>query len=85
MQPNGHRRSQTVTAEDVQRTVSSDQTQHTVSDEAVEEVNKRFADVFEPNDDIFSSRPITPGQAIDANIMDGVDTDFYRPFPAVAW
>ena len=41
MQANGHRRSQTVTAKDVQRTVSSDQTQLTVSDEAVEEVNKQ--------------------------------------------
>ena len=41
MQANGHGRSRTVTAEDVQRTVSSDQTQHTVSDEAVEEMSKQ--------------------------------------------
>ncbi len=34
-------------------------------------------DRFEPNDEIYSARKITVGASIDANIMDGDDTDFY--------
>jgi hypothetical protein len=34
-------------------------------------------DSYEPNDDIFSARRITAGQAIPANIMDAQDTDFF--------
>ena len=34
-------------------------------------------DRFEPNDDIYNARKITPGAVIEANIMDGDDTDFY--------
>jgi hypothetical protein len=34
-------------------------------------------DRFEPNDEISSAHPIPVGQPIDANIMDGEDTDFY--------
>ena len=34
-------------------------------------------DSFEPNDNIYSAKPITPGQPIDANIMDADDTDYY--------
>src|ERR1044071_5921640 len=34
-------------------------------------------DAFEPNDDIFSASKIALGQAVNANIMDVDDTDFY--------
>jgi hypothetical protein len=34
-------------------------------------------DRYEPNDDILKPTPLTVGQAIDANIMDEADTDFY--------
>jgi hypothetical protein len=34
-------------------------------------------DRYEPNDDIMSSRRITMGEEINANIMDAEDTDFY--------
>jgi len=34
-------------------------------------------DSFEPNDDIMSARRITVGQPLEANIMDGDDTDYY--------
>lgn len=34
-------------------------------------------DSYEPDDDIFHARPIALGQAIQANIMDGQDQDFY--------
>jgi hypothetical protein len=34
-------------------------------------------DRYEPNDDIMSSRRITMGEEINANIMDADDTDFY--------
>jgi len=34
-------------------------------------------DAFEPNDEIFSATRITPGQSVEANIMDGKDTDYY--------
>ncbi len=34
-------------------------------------------DAYEPNDDIFSATRINIGQAIEANIMDGDDTDYY--------
>jgi hypothetical protein len=34
-------------------------------------------DAYEPNDQIFNASRIAPGQAIEANIMDGQDTDFY--------
>jgi hypothetical protein len=34
-------------------------------------------DSYEPNDDIYSARTITVGQTIQANIMDGQDTDYY--------
>jgi len=34
-------------------------------------------DSYEPNDDIYSARTITVGQTIEANIMDGQDTDYY--------
>jgi tetratricopeptide (TPR) repeat protein len=34
-------------------------------------------DSFEPNDDIFSAHKIELGQAVEANIMDSDDTDFY--------
>jgi hypothetical protein len=34
-------------------------------------------DAFEPNDDIFNARPIGLGQAVEANIMDRQDTDYY--------
>jgi hypothetical protein len=39
-------------------------------------------DQYEPNDEIFVSRPIALGTAVDANIMDKADTDFYS-FDAV--
>lgn len=35
-------------------------------------------DRYEPNDDAFHATPISPGQALEANIMDGADVDFYR-------
>ncbi len=35
-------------------------------------------DKYEPNDDIFNATGITPGQPVEANIMDASDTDFYR-------
>ncbi len=35
-------------------------------------------DAFEPNDTILTARDISTGSAIEANIMDGADTDFYR-------
>jgi len=38
---------------------------------------KRY-DAFEPNDDILHAKPIPVGQAIEADIMDGQDTDFYQ-------
>jgi hypothetical protein len=34
-------------------------------------------DRYEPNDDILKPTPLTVGQAIEANIMDEADTDFY--------
>jgi hypothetical protein len=34
-------------------------------------------DAYEPNDDILNPRPFTVGQSIEANIMDGTDTDFF--------
>jgi hypothetical protein len=34
-------------------------------------------DVYEPNDTILTATRVVPGQTIDANIMDGDDTDFY--------
>ena len=34
-------------------------------------------DAYEPNDQIFNATKIAPGQAIEANIMDGQDSDFY--------
>lgn len=34
-------------------------------------------DAFEPNDEIFSATRITPGQPVEANIMDSKDTDYY--------
>jgi hypothetical protein len=34
-------------------------------------------DAYEPNDDIMSSRRVTMGEEINANIMDAEDTDFY--------
>jgi hypothetical protein len=37
----------------------------------------RAYDVYEPNDTIAAATRITPGQTIDANIMDADDTDFY--------
>jgi hypothetical protein len=37
----------------------------------------RFFDLYEPNDDILSARPLVPGSAADANIMDGRDTDYF--------
>jgi hypothetical protein len=40
------------------------------------EAMKAF-DFYEPDDDIYSARPVTVGQTIEANIMDGQDTDFY--------
>jgi hypothetical protein len=38
---------------------------------------QRAFDIYEPNDDIMSSRRITTGEEISANIMDAEDTDFY--------
>ncbi len=35
-------------------------------------------DAYEPNDTILTARDISVGKAIEANIMDGLDTDFYR-------
>ena len=35
-------------------------------------------DAFEPNDTILSAKDIPTGSAIEANIMDTADTDFYR-------
>jgi hypothetical protein len=35
-------------------------------------------DRFEPNDDILSAKPIALGKAIEANIMDPTDADFYQ-------
>ena len=35
-------------------------------------------DAYEPNDTILTARDISVGNAIEANIMDGLDTDFYR-------
>jgi hypothetical protein len=37
----------------------------------------RAYDAFEPDDDIFSAHPLTPGEAAEANIMDTLDTDYY--------
>lgn len=37
---------------------------------------KRY-DHYEPNDEISQAKPISVGSAIEANIMDGQDTDFY--------
>ena len=34
-------------------------------------------DAYEPNDDIYSARKIAAGQAVEANIMDPDDMDFY--------
>ena len=34
-------------------------------------------DAYEPNDEITRATPLALGRAIDANIMDGDDTDFY--------
>jgi hypothetical protein len=38
---------------------------------------RKAYDVYEPNDDIVSSRRITMGEEINASIMDAEDTDFY--------
>jgi hypothetical protein len=35
-------------------------------------------DAYEPNDTILTARDISVGNAIEANIMDGADKDFYR-------
>lgn len=35
-------------------------------------------DQYEPNDSAFTATPLKVGQTIEANIMDGVDVDFYR-------
>ena len=35
-------------------------------------------DAYEPNDTILTARDISVGNAIEANIMDNLDTDFYR-------
>jgi uncharacterized protein YutE (UPF0331/DUF86 family) len=37
----------------------------------------RAFDNYEPNDDIYNARRIETGRAIQANIMDATDTDFY--------
>lgn len=37
----------------------------------------RAFDAYEPNDDIFSATKINIGQTVEANIMDGEDTDYY--------
>jgi hypothetical protein len=41
-------------------------------------------DVFEPNDTILTATRIAPGQTVEANIMDGDDTDFYSFVSPVA-
>jgi hypothetical protein len=41
-------------------------------------VPRKAYDQFEPNDDAFTATPLKVGQTIEANIMDGVDVDFYR-------
>ncbi|HEX3745224.1 MAG TPA: hypothetical protein VHW09_14875 [Bryobacteraceae bacterium] len=41
-------------------------------------------DVYEPNDTILTATRIVPGQTVDANIMDGDDTDFYSFTSATA-
>jgi len=35
-------------------------------------------DQYEPNDDWFKATPLKLGEAIEANIMDGADVDYYR-------
>jgi hypothetical protein len=35
-------------------------------------------DAYEPNDQMFTASKIAPGQTIEANIMDGQDTDYYE-------
>lgn len=35
-------------------------------------------DQYEPNDDAFTATPLTVGQTVEANIMDGPDVDSYR-------
>jgi hypothetical protein len=44
---------------------------------------RKAYDAYEPNDDIFSAKPIAVGKPIDANIMDGDDVDWFliRAFP----
>jgi hypothetical protein len=37
----------------------------------------RAYDVYEPNDDILNATRLSPGQTIDANIMDANDTDYF--------
>lgn len=44
----------------------------------------RAYDIYEPNDDILNATHITPGQSIQANIMDASDTDFYSFVSPVA-
>jgi len=41
-------------------------------------------DVYEPNDTIFTATRIALGQTVEANIMDGDDTDFYSFLSPVA-
>jgi len=45
---------------------------------------RKTYDEFEPNDDSFSAKPIGVGTAIDANVMDGPDVDWYvlKGFPS---
>ncbi len=38
-------------------------------------------DAYEPDDDIFHAHPIPLGETIQANILDGVDQDFYSFVP----
>ena len=42
---------------------------------------KRF-DAYEPNDEVFNARPINLASAVEANIMDRTDTDYYSFEPA---
>lgn len=45
---------------------------------ALSVVPQRAYDPYEPNDDAFTATPIKLGQALEANIMDGADVDWYR-------
>ncbi|HKA00357.1 MAG TPA: hypothetical protein VKE70_27790 [Candidatus Solibacter sp.] len=50
---------------------------HTFGSYTLKVTPLRAFDAYEPNDEIFNSRRIEIAQEIQANIMDGADTDYY--------